>query len=409
MYILKRAPFDEFTLRLFVQMSAQLPEKHDSFYVAAAFLTDYMWTEEHPEVLKSQGIPVESENQNLISGPKSFYKDLIKKNIKHDVVLIGVKDHLTELHHNPWVDKRPSVLDFFIPLFETHKDKKFIFCTSVENLDHYLDLENVFIVPWGGDLTNQIFDYRTINPIIAKTSENQKNFLCLNRHHRFHREMLISLLINMDLIQNSLVSCMFKNSIKNEDKDFWLFEKRQESIKESFFLGRELIGKTEFSINDGYEIYNNFPNDNVSNFNNVLANYYRSTCVEVITETTFFEKTFLLTEKTANCILGCCFPIWVSSQGTVAFLRNRGFDVFDDIIDHSYDLIENPIDRLYQSISLNRHLLLDKELSFSLWKNCQNRFLNNVTTLKYQLIKFYENRACAIFQSYLKNKCMILS
>jgi hypothetical protein len=410
MYILKRAPFDEFTFRLFVQMSSNLPEDHDSFYTSSAFLTDFMYTSEHPEVLKSQGERIETTTETSVNGPVNFYRNLIKNNIKNNVILIGIKDHLTAHHYNPWIDIRPNILEFLIQIFEENTDKNFIFCTSLENLDYYVNLDNVYIIPWGGDITNQIFSYRNIEPVNVKFPGRMKNFLCLNRNHRFHREMLLSFMITTDLLDNSLVSCMFKNNINDYDRDFWIFNSSQEFIKKRFLEGRNLIKDYNWSIDDNYEIYKEeSPNDNVSNFKNVLKNYYSSTCIEIITETTFFEKYFLITEKTANCILGCCFPIWVSPPGTVKFLRERGFDVFDDVIDHSYDLVENHIDRIHRCIYDNLDILSNCDKSYSLWEKNKHRFLNNIEVLKFKLPLFYENRTKNLFDNFIKNKkCMIL-
>jgi hypothetical protein len=39
-------------------------------------------------------------------------------------------------------------------------------------------------------------------------------------------------------------------------------------------------------------------------------------------------------------------PIWFAVPGTVQEVRNLGFDVFDDIIDHDYDIIEDPTTRM---------------------------------------------------------------
>jgi len=53
-----------------------------------------------------------------------------------------------------------------------------------------------------------------------------------------------------------------------------------------------------------------------------------------------------ITEKTAKAFRLCQLPLWVAVPGTVANVRSRGFDVFDDLIDHSYDSISNPEARM---------------------------------------------------------------
>jgi hypothetical protein len=74
-----------------------------------------------------------------------------------------------------------------------------------------------------------------------------------------------------------------------------------------------------------------------------------------------------------------------------------GMDVFDDIIDHSYDKIENPIDRLYCAISNNLEILTNNNRVKELWAKNQHRFANNVDFAKNKLYNFYATRAENLF------------
>jgi hypothetical protein len=60
---------------------------------------------------------------------------------------------------------------------------------------------------------------------------------------------------------------------------------------------------------------------------------------------TLWSSVFI-TEKTAKAFLLCQFPLLISVTGTVEKLRRHGFDMFDDIIDHSYDKEPNPRHRV---------------------------------------------------------------
>lgn len=53
-----------------------------------------------------------------------------------------------------------------------------------------------------------------------------------------------------------------------------------------------------------------------------------------------------ITEKTSKCFFFRQFPVWWAVPGLVSEVRRLGFDVFDDIIDHSYDGITDPDLRL---------------------------------------------------------------
>ena len=79
-------------------------------------------------------------------------------------------------------------------------------------------------------------------------------------------------------------------------------------------------------------------------------------------------------------------------------------DVFDDIIDHSYDAIEDPEQRLRQAINLNKDLLTDINKVKQLWKDNRNRFVNNVNFARNTLYEFYSNRAEKMMLSALSIK-----
>lgn len=56
------------------------------------------------------------------------------------------------------------------------------------------------------------------------------------------------------------------------------------------------------------------------------------------------------TEKTAKCFLLKQAPIWICPPLYVQNMREIGFDVFDDLIDHSYDIEPDPIKRIHAAI-----------------------------------------------------------
>ena len=73
---------------------------------------------------------------------------------------------------------------------------------------------------------------------------------------------------------------------------------------------------------------------------------YCATDIEVVLETLFDDTRLHLTEKSLRPI-ACGHPfILAATHGSLQYLRNYGFRTFSGIIDESYDLIENPLDRL---------------------------------------------------------------
>jgi hypothetical protein len=64
--------------------------------------------------------------------------------------------------------------------------------------------------------------------------------------------------------------------------------------------------------------------------------------------------------------------------------------MFDDVVDHSYDTVDNPIDRMYQAVNGNSKLLTTATLD--LWNSNEQRFIDNVEFAKIGMYKFYKNR-----------------
>jgi uncharacterized protein YaaR (DUF327 family) len=66
----------------------------------------------------------------------------------------------------------------------------------------------------------------------------------------------------------------------------------------------------------------------------------------VVLETLFDDARIQLTEKILRPI-ACGHPfILASTPGSLQYLRNYGFQTFDGIIDESYDLVQDPVERL---------------------------------------------------------------
>ena len=87
-----------------------------------------------------------------------------------------------------------------------------------------------------------------------------------------------------------------------------------------------------------------------------LANVYGSCAVNIVTETLYDPAPGLFCEKTLFAMLAQQIPIVIGSQGLVASIRAHGFDMFDDVVDNSYDNLPNET-RLIQALELNKNLI----------------------------------------------------
>lgn len=77
---------------------------------------------------------------------------------------------------------------------------------------------------------------------------------------------------------------------------------------------------------------------------------------QLVTETHFEENSLFFSEKTFQPIMMRQPFILAAEYGMVALLREFGYDVFDDIIDHSYDLERDPTERMSMLLKELRRL-----------------------------------------------------
>lgn len=83
-----------------------------------------------------------------------------------------------------------------------------------------------------------------------------------------------------------------------------------------------------------------------SRITNAAINVICETSQDSVLEGPILWTMPFITEKTGKAFSLCQFPLMISVPNTVEKLRNMGFDVFDDIIDHSYDMEPDPIVRI---------------------------------------------------------------
>lgn len=319
-----------------------------------------------------------------------------------DIVIIGIKDHLSGDNYS--LHAPMELVEKIKFIVRSHVNKKFIIITSLEFLHSFFNEPNAAIIRWGGDILNQQIQYQDIQPVVDKNFDSPYNFISLNRHPRGHRHLVVALLHHLNLENKGLISwispshfaCLplFNNGFS------WANELSQSEYNDMFNEGLFKIrntNKINFNITDDDDYNSVYPegvavHDTAYNWKRKLANYYKNTFVEIVSETTFKEPTLLLTEKTQHAFLGCNFPILNSTVGTVEHLREIGFDVYDDIIDHSYDTIIDPFERIYSLVTSNHELLSNGEKTRKLWKDNLDRMLKNVDFMREKMYKFYEDR-----------------
>jgi len=295
---------------------------------------------------------------------RSTMEDMIQEACVNDIVVLFVKDHFRIDFKNSWL----------------------------ENLDKELTSSNCKIVNMGGDITNQISNYMNFTPLIEKSAT--KNFISLNRGDRPHRVYLVSNLYAKNLHNYGQISLLTPQNPDEKLNETITYDYENDQNYELANVGfSKYLTEHNHQTDDSYHIYPQRGNDNLRNFQDSLQSKYLNSYVEFVSETSYNEKSFNITEKTLHFIYGCNYPIMISSPGVVKFLREMGIDMFDDIIDHSYDDIKDPCERIVQAINKNIEILtMDLDTLRKQWESDKYRMEQNINFVQTKLAKFYQDR-----------------
>jgi hypothetical protein len=157
--------------------------------------------------------------------------------------------------------------------------------------------------------------HKNFVPYIVPPSHH---YVCLNNGHRWQRYQLIKQLLNRNLDQFGQIS--YLQSPNTDDARFPMVisksrilwdEQRDLSLPELTGAMVNLITETAYEPED---------------LDQKLVYHHRPG----------------MTEKSYKCFALYQIPIWLAPYRAVSCYRSLGFDVFDDIIDHGYDLEIDP-------------------------------------------------------------------
>jgi len=157
------------------------------------------------------------------------------------------------------------------------------------------------------------------------------HYVCLNRLPRWEREEIVETLLSRGLDKfgkisyaSGLDTTQFRMQYPNANAQFPMYIDEVVSFEQGYNTANNSISNAMFNIvtESAYEQPDNRPN-------------YANTHV-----------TATISEKTYKTFLTGQIPIFVAPYHTVTSAREFGFDMFDDVVDHSYDLEVDPIRRI---------------------------------------------------------------
>ena len=88
-----------------------------------------------------------------------------------------------------------------------------------------------------------------------------------------------------------------------------------------------------------------------------LSPLYSQCAVNIVTETQYDARPGIVTEKTLQAMIAGQVPVVIGHPGIVQDCQELGFDMFEDLVDVSYDWLPNN-QRAEAALELNRELIL---------------------------------------------------
>lgn len=284
--------------------------------------------------------------------------DSIKKFIKPTTKI--VTDISTESGNiDTFLDKyeiitkeHPYQFYFICDTILKNKDR---FGDNVKILDDYNITFHAFLNPYSDN--NMSID----NSFFANRHDG---FLSLNNSCRVHRVYLFIQLLKKGL---PLDNCSFLFSTGTPNG--WQYNRKVFESTLDRLIGKKLIDK------ESYNLALNYPLPKILDYDNTTAtyiyndiNYLYKTILNLVTETLTGmtegdisnEGIYTFTEKTIKPFLVKQIPLFFALPGHINLLRGLGFDMYDDIVNHSYDTELDSVKRLDMILDeLNRLLKVD--------------------------------------------------
>lgn len=222
-----------------------------------------------------------------------------------------------------------------------------------------------------------------------------KFFLCHNRSPKVHRYGILTLLKHEGILED--VNWSLVPSYSAADRGFFgtLFNRqdfkkyndeieyfRSVDIKRSDYeVDEKWFKPNTHEINvDGLPTWMRIPEKELT---------FENSYVNIVTESAYIdsESVVHITEKSFRPFYHYQLPIFVASHHHIRHLKEiYGFDMFEDIIDHSYDDVVNHRDRLFKIVDEIKRLDGKKEEIKEFYKNNYERFEKNKIII-YNILK----------------------
>jgi len=237
-------------------------------------------------------------------------------------------------------------------------------------VDHYKDIKD-------NDIEHNGSVIGLLTPKEYLETIKNKFFLSYNKNTtKSFRIQLILWLIKNGIIDDTYVSILIKNENFN----------------------REQLRSTEPELYDLIAYYNkfdgmgfnildwNYPevkNDVFSNLKYTTKSHYADTLFNIISETSFETDSTNLTEKSFKAFANSHPFLIIGDVGSNELVRSFGFELYDDLVDYSFDSISERDKRLNEALKQIRNVYSIGKDGIIDW------YKNNIDKIEYNRNKFF--------------------
>lgn len=236
--------------------------------------------------------------------------------------------------------------------------------------------------------TSNRLPYVAVEGMTSFKYEFQKDkesfFMCYNRMLKPHRVSLLALLKREGILDEVDWTMLRGNELNERFSDpdgtpsfnlfFEVFDRDdfKEYYNEILFLQKSGIKKSRFE--EEYRV--DQPPYFIDFYKTYEMNPYRNSYVNIVTETGYISTDVIhITEKSLMPIYYSQIPLILANFEHNKFLKERyDFDLFEDIIDYSYDNEKDPRKRLFMFVDEVKRLSSIKDEIINFYKNNQERF-----------------------------------
>lgn len=252
--------------------------------------------------------------------------------------------------------------------------------------EHYAKINNLeyqdILHPISAFFYHEAYEFKKLN-IPPPNTHTQQCFNFVINRRRLPRLLFLRLLEYFSLQTNNYSLC-FSNTELDASPILPLIDAA--NIDNIDKLKTKILGPVltkpriwcHGSYTETAEEYNyEYDQINSVNYKNIISNIIDPTATSIIIETVGTENATAFTEKSLMPIMGMTFPIWFGGWQQPSTFQKFGFDIFDDVIDHSYENYDNYIERCYHALHKNVNILSDLTLASELRNKHQDRLKAN--------------------------------